>query len=109
MYCVSTMYHFPPLSQIQIQIHFPPYHKYKYKFHLVTNRNIFPTLSQQSRAMPSRVWWKHSRRSDQSDCQALNNDNDGNYNDNDDVNDGNDNCNWYLVMIMIMMIINNDL
>ena len=75
----------------------------------VTNTNTFPTLSQQSRAMPSRVWWKHSRRSDQSDCQALNNDNDGNYNDNDDVNDGNDNCNWYLLMIVIMMIINNDL
>ena len=94
---------------LQIQIQNAPGHKYKYISHLVTNtnRNTFPTLSQQSRAMPSRVWWKHSRRSDQSDCQALNNDNDGNYNDNDDVNDGNDNCNWYL--IMIMMIINNDL
>ena len=31
----------------------------------------FSTLSQQSRAMPSMVWWKHSRRKDQSDCQAL--------------------------------------
>ena len=29
------------------------------------------TLSQQSSAIPSMVWWKHSRRRFQSDCQAL--------------------------------------
>ena len=37
------------------------------------NANKFEllTLSQQSRAIPSIVWWKHSRRKDQSDCHAL--------------------------------------